>query len=50
MWVELKELLLVGQVFITTRDPGFSNNHKLLTQKVLSPRGNTRIHHHNHRY
>jgi hypothetical protein len=26
-------LLLVGQVFITSKEPSFSNNPKLLTQK-----------------
>jgi hypothetical protein len=43
-------LLLVCQVFITSRGPSFSNNPKLLTQIVLTPIGNTRInnyiHHH----
>jgi hypothetical protein len=40
----LKQLLLIGQVFITCTEPSFSNNPKLLTQKLLPPRGNTRIH------
>jgi hypothetical protein len=28
--LSLKQLLLVGQVFITSREPSFSNNPKLL--------------------
>jgi hypothetical protein len=31
--LSLKQLLLVGQVFITSREPSFNNNPKLLTQK-----------------
>ena len=33
MGLSLKQLLLVGQVFITSGEPSFSNNPKLLTQK-----------------
>jgi hypothetical protein len=50
MYVELrlKWLLLVGQVFITSGMPSFSNKLGYYP-KVLSPRGNTRnqsyIHH-----
>jgi hypothetical protein len=43
-------LLLVGQIFITSREPSFSNNPKLLTQIVLPPRGNTRIHNYNQQH
>jgi hypothetical protein len=49
MWGSLKQLLLVGHVFITSREPSFSNNFKLLTQIVLPPGGNTRTHNYNHR-
>jgi hypothetical protein len=33
MWVKIKQLLLVGQVIITSREPGFSIKPKLLAQK-----------------
>jgi hypothetical protein len=31
--LRLKQLLLVGQVFITSRKPSFNNNPKLLTKR-----------------
>jgi hypothetical protein len=33
MWVKVKQLLLVGQLIITSRQPGFSIKPKLLAQK-----------------
>jgi hypothetical protein len=43
-------LLLVGQVFITSKEPSFSNKLELLTQIVLPPRGNTKYHKCNHHH
>jgi hypothetical protein len=48
--LSFKQLLLVGQVFIASREPSFSNNPKLLTQIVLPPRGNTKNHKYNHHH
>jgi hypothetical protein len=48
--LSFKQLLLVGQVFITSREPSFSNNPKLLAQIVLPPRGNTKYHKYNHHH
>jgi hypothetical protein len=46
--LRLKQLLLIGQVFITSSRPSFSNKPNFY-RKVLPPRGNTRdqsdIHH-----
>jgi hypothetical protein len=33
MGLSLKQLLLVGQVFITSREPSFNNNPKLLPKQ-----------------
>jgi hypothetical protein len=43
-------LLLVGQLFITSKEPDFSNNPMLLTQIVLPPGGNTINHNYNHHH
>jgi hypothetical protein len=48
--LSLKQLLLVGSVFITSIEPSFSNNPKLLTQIVLPPRENTEYHKYNHHH
>jgi hypothetical protein len=40
-------LLLVGQIFITSGKPSFSNKTSYYP-KVLPPRGNTRNHSYNH--
>jgi hypothetical protein len=45
-----KRLLLVGQVFITSRKASFSDNPMLLSQIVLPPRGNTKYHKYNHHH
>jgi hypothetical protein len=47
--LRLKQLLLVGQVFITSSKPSFSNKPSYYP-KVLPPRGNTRDHSYNHRH
>jgi hypothetical protein len=48
MGLSSKQLLLVGRVFITSKEPSFSINPKLLTQIVLPPRGYTKYHKCNH--
>jgi hypothetical protein len=49
LYVELglKQLLLVGQVFITSSKPRFSNKPSYYPN-VLPPSGNTRNHRYNH--
>jgi hypothetical protein len=47
--LRLKQLLLVGQVFITSSKPSFSNKPSYYTN-VLPPRENTRDHNYNHHH
>jgi hypothetical protein len=47
--LRLKQLLLVGQVFITGSMPSFSNKPSYYP-KVLPPRGNTRDQSYNHHH
>jgi hypothetical protein len=47
--LRLKQLLLVGQVFITSSKPSFCNKPSYYPD-VLPPRGNTRSQSYDHQY
>jgi hypothetical protein len=47
--VKVKAVFLVGQVFITSSKPSFSNKPSYYPD-VLPPRGNTKDHSYNHQY